>query len=92
MKYLILLAILATPAAFAFDSDSNDELVCAKETEGYGNTRNIAMSCVSKASIELDKAQLKLVKMQIRKLEVEIKMMEEMGQLPTPTPAPKKSK
>lgn len=88
MKFLIFAIIFLSAQAFAFDTDSNDDLVCAREAEGYGNTKSIAMSCVSKASIELDKAQLKLVKMQIRKLEVEIKLMEETGQLT----APKKGK
>lgn len=81
MKYLIFIALLMGSQAFAFDTDSDDELVCGKLESNYsGNAR--AISCVSKASIEKDKAELKLIKLQIRKLEVEIKMMEETGQLP----------
>lgn len=88
MKYLIMALLLLSAQSFAFDNDSDDELVCAKLSDYGRNEKSNAISCVSKASIELDRAQLKLVKMQIRKLEAEIKLMEEMGQLPTP----KKSK
>lgn len=83
MKYFILAALLIGSTAQAYvEEQDTDELVCAKNDSSYsGNARSI--SCVSKASIELDKAQLKLVRLQIRKLEAEIKLMEETGQIPT---------
>ena len=82
MKYAILFALLLSSTAFGYDVDNNDDLVCATIRDSGYNTRAVGVSCVSKASIELDKINLKIAKLQLRKLEVEIKMMEEMGQLP----------
>lgn len=69
----VFFALLIGSQAQAFDSDSDDELVCAK-LEPYDSRAGKAISCVSKASIEKDKAELKLIKLQIKKLEAETKV------------------
>lgn len=74
MKYLILTLLIGS-SAHAFTSE-NGELICST-IDTYGmHEKAVAISCVSKASIEKDKAQLKLIKLQIKKLELEMKNTE----------------
>lgn len=71
MKYLIIALFLCSNAQ-AY-TQYNNALECTEVTADGFHEKSVAVSCVSKASIEKDKAQLKLIKLQIKKLEDEMK-------------------
>lgn len=87
MKKYFVLAAMAASFLFGFNAqaytDRNDELECTEITKdgGYRTADAVAVSCVSKASIERDKLQIKLIKLQIKELEAKMKKDAELEKL-----------
>lgn len=71
IMFLLILSPLALSEGYTPEITRPPELICASMRSNFG--KSVALSCVSKASIEKDKAELEKIMLEKQILEVQLK-------------------